>query len=42
MYKSNSIASCVDVHCKRNLTDTGAKQGFSQHKAEVSTETTDK
>ena len=29
------------MHCKCDWTDTGAKQGFSQHTAEVSTDATD-
>ena len=29
------------MHCKCDWTNTGAKQGFSQHTAEVSTDATD-
>ena len=36
---SKTIGS--DIHCKCDWTDTGAKQGFSQHTAEVSTDATD-
>ena len=31
----------LNIHCKCDWTDTGAKQGFSQHTAEVSTDATD-